>query len=61
MPRYTREGDTIEGERIFCTFKARPSYGFEEATGRQTVSIRGNPASAVVDKVWTYKEHVRAN
>ena len=55
MPRYTREGDAIEGERIFCTFKARPSYSTEEGTGRQTVSITGNPASAIVDRVWTYK------
>jgi len=55
MPKYTKEGEAIEGQRIFCTFEARPSYGIEKATGRQTITITGNPASAMVDKVWKYK------
>lgn len=55
MPKYTREGEAIEGQKIFCTFRARPSFATEEATGRQTTTITGNPASATVDKVWKYK------
>jgi hypothetical protein len=56
MPTYTKEGEAIEGQKIFCTFEARPSFGIEKATGRQTITTTGNPASATVTKVWKYKE-----
>jgi len=56
MPKYTREGEAIEGRTIFCTFEDRPSFGFEKATGRQTSTITGNPASAIMRKIWKYKK-----
>lgn len=55
MAKYTKELEAIEGQKIFCTFKARPSFGIEKATGRQEIAITGNPATATVTKVWKYK------
>lgn len=55
MPRYVKEEEAIEGERIYCVFVARPSFGVEKETGRQTSTITGNPAVATIKKVWKYK------
>lgn len=55
MPKYTRGGEMIEGRAILCVFKARPSFGIEKENGRKTVTITGNPAVAIVQKVWRYK------
>jgi len=56
MPKYTREGERIEGRIIFCVFESRPSFGIEKESGRQTTTITGNPAVATVKKVWKYQE-----
>ena len=55
MSEYYRSGDSIEGKEILCVFEHRPSYGVEKNTGRQQVSIRGNPAIAIINKVWKYR------
>ena len=48
MPNYTQEGEAIEGIKIYCEFKERPSYGIEKETERETITITGNPAVAIV-------------
>lgn len=55
MPKYTGGGEMIEGGTILCVFKARSSFGIEKETGRKTATITGNPAVAIVKKVWRYK------
>jgi hypothetical protein len=55
--KYTNEGEAIEGHRILCTFEDRPSYGIEKTTGRQQITITGNPATASIDRIWKYKEN----
>ena len=56
MTRYTKEGDSIEGEEIFCTFEKRPSYGKDRSRGKEEITITGNPASAIINKVYKYTE-----
>lgn len=55
MPKYTKEGEMIEGKTILCIFELRPSFGIQKGTGRQTATITGNPAVATIKKVWKYK------
>jgi len=55
MPKYTKEGEAIEGRKILCIFEERPSLGIEKATGRQQITITGNPATATVTKAWKYE------
>lgn len=57
MPKHAKEGEAIEGQKIFCTFRLRPSFGIERVTGRQQIAITGNPATATVTEVWKYKEN----
>jgi len=57
LPKYVKEGEAIEGEKIFCTFKLKPSIGTEKETKRQEITITGNPATASIDKVWKYKNN----
>jgi hypothetical protein len=56
MPEYVMENDAIEGKRILCCFEYRPSYGVEKESKRQQITIIGNPATAVLWKVWEYKK-----
>jgi hypothetical protein len=55
MPNYTKEGEEIEGQRVFCTFEKRPSHGIDKQTGRQQTAITGNPATACITQVWKYQ------
>lgn len=55
MPKYTAENEAIEGKKILCTFKERPSYGIEKETERNQITIAGNPATATLTEVWEYK------
>ena len=54
MAKYTQEGDSIEGEEILCTFEKRPSFGKDKLTGKEEITITGNPASAIINKVYKY-------
>jgi len=54
VANYTCEGDAIEGRKIICTFEERPSMGTEKGTRRPQSTIKGNPASATLSKVWKY-------
>jgi hypothetical protein len=54
MPKYTKEGEAIEGRRIICTFEKRPSLGIVRQTGMQQITVTGNPATATVQQVWQY-------
>ena len=56
MPKYAHEGEAIEGLKIYCEFKERPSYGIEKETNRETVTITGNPAVATILEVWKYQK-----
>jgi len=48
MPNYAQEGEAIEGLKIYCDFKEQPSRGIEEETNRDTMTITGNPARAIL-------------
>jgi len=54
MPKYAQEGDAIEGLKIYCQFKERPSKGIDKETGRDSYTITGNTASARIIGVWKY-------
>lgn len=56
MPNYAMEGEAIEGLKIYCKFKERPSRGLDKNTNRETVTITGNPAFATILEVWKYKK-----
>ena len=55
MPKYVKEGESIEGEQILCIFERRPSFGIGEDTQRETVTITGNPAVSTIIKTWKLK------
>lgn len=55
MPKYVKEGESIEGKRIYCEFESRPSFGIGENTKRETVTTTGNPAVATIMKTWKLK------
>lgn len=57
LPKYVKELEAIEGKQIFCTFEDRPSFSKEKETGRQEITITGNPATALVDEVWKYTKN----
>ncbi len=53
MPIYRSLNDTIEGERIYCVFENSKGPTRASTTGRhnaQALTIRGNPATAVIVK-----------
>lgn len=53
--KYTKEGERIEGQKIFCVFESTPSFGTNEKTGEKTAAITGNPAVANIMKTWKLK------
>jgi len=56
LPEYVLEAEAIEGDRIYCEFEDRPSFGIEKKTKRSNATITGNPAVASILKVWKYIE-----
>ena len=59
MPRYVGFGHAVEAKRLFCTFLKKPFFSTEsgeDGPDRAKTSIKGNPATARVDKIWEYKE-----
>lgn len=59
MPRYVGYGHAVEAKRLFCTFLDRPFISTEsvdDVPDRSKTSIKGNPATAMVDRIWEYKE-----
>ena len=54
MTKYAQEGDAIQGDSLYCTFKERPSYTQNEDTREMIIGIKGNPATATIYQRWTY-------
>ena len=59
MPVYKEENDAIEGDKIYCVFEKGSKPRRVTTGGRhnaQAITIEGNPAKAVIVKVWRFKE-----
>jgi hypothetical protein len=57
MPTYYGLNDTIIGERIYCVFERSTKPTAVSTTGRyraQAITIRGNPATAIIVKTLRY-------
>jgi hypothetical protein len=53
MPIYRDQNDTIQGEKIYCVFEDSKGPNRVSTKGRhnaQALTIRGNPAIAVIVK-----------
>jgi len=58
MPIYRGENDGIEGDKIYCVFRKSTKPVRVTTGGRhnaQAITIEGNPAKAVIVKVWRFK------
>lgn len=55
---YTRPGDTIKGDKIYCVFERFDSKPKRVSTGgrhnAQSMTISGNPAIATIKKKWRF-------
>ncbi len=55
---YTRPGDTIRGDKIYCVFEKYEGKPRRVSTksrhNAQSMTIAGNPAIATVKKKWRY-------
>ncbi len=59
MPIYRGYNDGIEGDKIYCVFKKASKPHKVSTEGRhnvQSMTIEGNPARAVIVKVWRFKK-----
>ena len=59
MPTYRGENDAIEGDKIYCVFRKAGKPKKVTTGGRhnaQAVTIEGNPARAVIVRVWRFKK-----
>ena len=59
MPIYRGYNDGIEGDKIYCVFKKSDKKHKVTTGGRhnaQAMTIEGNPARAVIVKVWRFKK-----
>ena len=54
--KYRGQGDRIMGAKIFLTFEKRVQYSTEKNTGQNRISIKGNPATATIQKVFVYND-----
>jgi len=52
MPKYFKKGDAIEGKKILCEFKECPFLDYNNKSRMHKATLRGNPASATISKVW---------
>lgn len=59
-----RLGDRIEGKKIICQFKKHSGphkVSTRSAHNAQIIKTEGNPAFAIVDKVFEWVEHIEKN
>lgn len=56
MPRYVQEGEAIEGLKIYCQFKERPSININEERNQEEARITGSPAVARILQVYKYQK-----
>jgi hypothetical protein len=54
MVKYTSAGCAIEGKKILCQFKDNPQVN--ERGGTKKAVLKGNPAFAVISKVWKHSK-----
>ena len=59
MPIYKGKNDAIYGDKIYCVFEKSTKPKRVSTKGRhnaQAITIEGNPATAVIVKVWRFKK-----
>jgi hypothetical protein len=57
MPTHKELNDTVEGEKLYCVFERSTKPVAVSTEGRhnaQSISIKGNPATAIIVKTLRY-------